>query len=179
MSLAAVVQYVRDLLDGTATPFPSADPVIGSALRAFITPPDPYKLTHIPTLYVLSASGPEKRLDMPRNTNGDPSTAGHKTVRHTLELHIICEIASTNPAAPGASDPDLLFTGAMSAVMAALRTSPAPVPITDPFDGTVTSLIDPGEEMQYRYLPRMATKSQRVLRYDGVITLPLLEFIQA
>lgn len=172
MSLAAAIAHVRDLLDGIAMPFPSVE------LAAYITPPDPNVETHIPTLYVLTAEGPEKRLTVPRNT-GPGTAAGDKTVTHRLKLHVIWELPTANPAAPGAADPDLLFSGVIDGIMKALRTTTAPVLITDPWDGTVTQLVDPGENMTYEYFPRHAVRNQRMLRYDAIILMPVQEVIQA
>ena len=173
MGLPSVIAYVQNLLNGLAMPFPTVE------LAAYITPPDPNVETVLtPTLYVLTADGPEKRLTMSRNT-GPGTTAGEKTLTHTLKLHLIWMIASTSPTAPGAADPDLLFSGVLEGIMQALRTSPAPVLITDPWTGQQTELVDTGENMSYEYLPRHSTKSQRMLRYDALITLPLLELIEA
>jgi hypothetical protein len=173
VGLPSVVGYIQGLLNGLAMPFPTVE------LAAYITPPDPNVETVImPTLYVLTADGPEKRLTMPRNT-GPGTTAGEKTLTHTLELHVVWMIANSNPAAPGAADPDLLFSGVIEGIMQALRTSPAPVLITDPWTGQQTELVDTGENMTYRYLPRHSIKNQRMLRYDALITLPLLELIEA
>ena len=141
MGLPSVVNYIQGLLNGLAMPFPSVE------LAAYITPPDPNVETVIlPTLYVLTAEGPEKRLTTPRNT-GPGTPAGDKTLDHNLQLHVIWMIANSNPAAPGAADPDLLFSGVIEGVMAALRTSPAPTLITDPWTGQQTQLVDTGERM--------------------------------
>ena len=173
MGLPSVVNYIQGLLNGLAMPFPSVE------LAAYITPPDPNVETVIlPTLYVLTAEGPEKRLTTPRNT-GPGTPAGDKTLDHNLQLHVIWMIANSNPAAPGAADPDLLFSGVIEGVMAALRTSPAPTLITDPWTGQQTQLVDTGEKMSYKYLPRHSIKNQRMLRYDSLIDLPLTELIQA
>ena len=173
MGLPSVIAYIRAQLDGLATPFPSVE------LAAYITPPDPNTETvAMPTLYVLTADGPEKRLAGPRNT-GPGTPSGFKTIKHDLKLHVIWMITSANPMAPGATDPDLMFSGVIEGVMDALRTSPAPVPIADPNTGRVTVLTDTGEKMTYHYLSRRSTKSQRMLRYDGLIDLPLMEQIQA
>ncbi|HLK72260.1 MAG TPA: hypothetical protein VKU77_01290 [Streptosporangiaceae bacterium] len=174
MGLPSVISYVRGLLDGIAMPFPSAD------LAAYITPPDPnVETTVIPTLYVLTAEGPEQRLTVPRNS-GPGTPSGDKTIDHALSLHIIWIIAAGNPAAPGALDPDLLFGSVIETVMARLRTAPSPHVITDPFPPHAqTTLVDTGEKMTYRYLPRHAVRNQRMLRRDGLIDLPLKEVIGA
>lgn len=173
MGLPAVIQYVRDQLNGLAMPFPSVE------LAAYITPPDPNVETVIlPTLYVLTADGPEKRLTMPRNT-GPGTSAGDKTIDHDLKLHVIWMIANTAPANVGAADPDLLFSGVIEGVMAALRTTKAPYLLTDPWTGQQTLLVDPGERLTYHYLPRHSVKNQRMLRYDGLIDLPVQELIEA
>lgn len=173
MGLPSVVNYIQGLLNGIAMPFPSVE------LAAYITPPDPNVETVVaPTLYVLTAQGPEKRLTMPRNS-GPGTSAGEKTLDHNLQLHIIWHIGNVNPAAPGSANPDLLATGVLEGVMDALRTSPAPTLITDPWTGIVTQLSDTGEKMTYRYLPRHAVKNQRMIRYDALIDLPLTELLEA
>ena len=173
MGLPSVISYVRDRLNGIAMPFPSVQ------LAAFITPPDPNVETVVmPTLYVLTADGPEKRLTTPRNT-GPGTSSGQKTIDHDLKLHVIWMLANANPASPAAANPDLLFGGVIEGIMSALRTFPAPVMITDPNTGQQTRLVDTGERMAYHYLPRHSIKNQRMLRYDGLIDLPLQEVIQA
>ena len=173
MGLPSVIGYIRDQLNGIAVPFPSVQ------LAAYITPPDPNVETVVmPTLYVLTADGPEKRLTDPRNT-GSGTPAGWKTIDHDVKLHVIWMIANSAPGSPGAADPDLLFSGVMEGVMSALRTSAAPTMITDPNTGQQTQLVDTGERMTYHYLPRHSIKNQRMLRYDGLIDLPLMEAIQA
>ena len=173
MGLPSVIGYIRDQLNGIAVPFPSVQ------LAAYITPPDPNVETVVmPTLYVVSADGPEKRLTISRNT-GPGTPSGQKTIDHDLKLHVIWMLANSAPGAPGTADPDLLFSGVIEGVMAALRTSPAPVPLTDPNTGQQTELIDTGERMTYHYLPRHSIKNQRMLRYDGLIDLPVQELIQA
>ena len=160
-------------------PFPSVE------LAAYITPPDPNPETMIvPTLYVLSAKGSEKRDpkaggSMPRNT-GPGTGSGNKTIRHNLQLHVLWFLATANPLAGNTADNDLLFSGVIETVMAALRTNtPDPVLITDPWTGIQTWLVDTGENMSYDYLPRHSVKSQKLLRYDALIDLPLVEEISA
>lgn len=173
MGLPSVIGYIRDLLNGIAVPFPSVQ------LAAYITPPDPNVETVImPTLYVLTADGPEKRLTLSRNT-GPGTSSGQKTIDHDLKLHVIWMIANAAPGSPGAADPDLLFSGVIEGIMSTLRTTTAPYLITDPNTGQQTYLVDTGERMTYHYLPRHSIKNQRMLRYDGLIDLPVQEQIQA
>lgn len=174
MGLPSVVNYIQGKLNGLAMPFGAVE------LAAYITPPDPNVETVImPTLYVLTAKGPEKRLSMPRNT-GPGTGAGDKTISHNLSLHVIWMIANSSPAQPGGADPDLLFTEVMETIMAALRTdTPDPVWVTDPYTGVQTYLSDTGENMTYDYLPRHSIKNQRMLRYDALIDMSVTEVITA
>jgi hypothetical protein len=64
--------------------------------------------------------------------------------------------------------------------MAALRTAwPMPAVLTDPYTGMLTSAFDAGEGMTYETYPPSATASQRINRWNGVITVPITEQFQA
>lgn len=142
-------------------------------LAAYLDPPDPNVESSIPTCYILQADGPEKRLTIPRNT-GPGTTAGNKTIEHQIRLVVIYFQASDDPEA------DTLFGGIMDGIMDALRTAwPMPAILTDPYTGNQTQAVNAGEGMTYELYPPYATKSQRIQRRNGVITVPVTELLEA
>ena len=169
MPIASCYAFVKGLLNDIGMPagLPSlAAYVISNA-------PDPNVESSIPTCYILRSDGPEKRLSMTRNT-GPGTAAGEKQIKHQIRLLVVYFMASNDP------DGDILFGGIMDGIMDALRTSfPNPALMTDPYTGVVTQAANTGEQMSYELYPPAATKNQRLLLCQGVITVPLIEVIQA
>lgn len=168
MPLASCIAYVKGLLDDIGMPagLPSL------AAYTLAGAPDPDVESSVPTCVILSANGPEKRLTVPRNT-GPNTPAGFKTIKHQIRVLVWFFMASNDP------DADTLFGGIMDGIMASLRTCAAPANLTDPWTGTLTQMVNAGEEMTYDQLPARATKNQRLLLCEGVINVPVLEQIQA
>jgi hypothetical protein len=161
------MSLVRDLLDGIGMPGGTED------LAAYLNPPDPNVESDHPTAVILDADGPEKRLTMPRNL-GPNTSAGDKTISHTIRIVVYYYMASDDP------EGDTLFGGIMDGIMKALRTAwPMPVILTDPYDGSQTQAVNAGEDMSYTRLPPQATKNQRFNLWQGIITVPLLELLEA
>jgi hypothetical protein len=49
----------------------------------------------------------------------------------------------------------------------------------DPINGQLSNLLNVGENMSWQQGPVRATADQRYLRYDAVITVEVIEIIQA
>jgi hypothetical protein len=167
--IASAISFVKSLLDDIGMPagLPS--------LAAYIISksPDPNQESSVPTCYILRSDGPEKRLSMTRNT-GPGTSAGEKQITHSVKILVVYFMSSNDP------DGDTLFAGIMDGIMDALRTSfPNPAILTDPWTGVQTLAANTGEDMTYDLLPPAATKNQRLLLCEGVITVPLLEVIEA
>lgn len=169
MPIASAISFVKGLLDDIGMPagLPS--------LAAYIVAksPDPNVESSVPTCYILRSDGPEKRMSMTRNS-GPGTSAGEKKITHSIRLLVVYFMASSDP------DGDTLFGGIMDGIMDALRTSfPNPALATDPYTGVVTQMANTGEQMTYELYPPAATKNQRLLLCEGVITVPLIEVIRA
>lgn len=169
MPINSTQVYIQNLIDGLLMP--------GNAgrLRAYITPPDPNVEAEIPTAYVWPSDGDESRRSdkggtVPRNTGiGTPS--GYKAFEHHLDIWVVWFGQDDDPAA------DTWFPGMIDAIMLVLRTSPDPAVAQDPYTEQLTTLVDVGENMGYRITIR-ALDDQRYNRYDGLISLELLEIMQ-
>ncbi len=169
MPVAAAIAFVKGLLDDIG--MPAGLP--GLAAYTLAGAPDPNVESSFPTAIIMSASGPEKRLSMPRNT-GPGTSSGDKTIKHEIRVLVYYFMASND------TDADTLFGGIIDGIMAALRTSyPNPAILTDPYTGVQSQAADAGEQMTYEDLPARATKNQRLLLCEGVITVPICEVITA
>lgn len=181
MPINSTCQYVKQLLDQLAMPG-GAPP-----LNCFITPPPAWdNPLGAPTCYVWPSSGEENRSPnrggtVPRALTkpqwaagaavGTPNS-GFKAIDHVIHLYIIWDQANDEEQA------DSWFPGMIDAIAWQLRVSQDPVPITDTYDGTVSSLIDVGETIPYQITVRFL-EDQRYLRYDCLMPLPILELIQS
>lgn len=184
MSIAAVGDYVKGLLNGLTWP-----PAMAGLppLACYIKPPDPNVQSSIPTAYIWQKSGRESRdtdklrsgtvprISMP----GGPS--GTKAVDYQIPIFLVWEMDTADP------DNENLFAGMLWQVMAALRgtayaagaqNSVTPVRLSDPWTGEQSYLIDLGEDMSFDSDFR-ALEPQRFLRWDGVIDCSVSEVIAA
>jgi hypothetical protein len=165
--IASAESFVHSLLDGIGMPSGVED------LAAYIDPPDPNTEAANPTAIIVSADGPEKRLVPPRNT-GPGTTSGQKTISHTVRVLVYYYMAGDDP------ESKTLFAGIMDGIMDRLRTSyPSSAVLIDPYTGNQTTAIGAGEEMTYQRLPPQATQDQGINLWQGIITVPILEVIQA
>src|SRR5262249_2229194 len=116
----------------------------------------------------------ENRESVPRN-HGRPTVnaAGFKNFRHQLEIYVVYPLSDDEP------DSDSAFPGVMDEVMWALRTTPVPQVITDPLTGFQSQLANTGEEMTWEIAAPQALEPQRWSWYAALITVSLLEMIQA
>jgi hypothetical protein len=168
--LASTTGYLKSLLDGLA--MPGGLP----PMACYINPPDPNVESQIPTAYVWAPDFDENRDSkqggtLPRNSGPD-TPSGFKSIEHQIEIFLIWFQAADDPQA------DSLFFGICDAAMAALRTSPDPAPITDPFTGAQSQLFDVGEVIRGR-TTISATASQVWNRLDGLLQVAVHELFQA
>jgi hypothetical protein len=170
LPINSVQVYLQQLLDQL--------PLFGGIpnLRAVITPPDPNDEANVPIAYVWPSDGEESRDPsmggtVPRNT-GPGTPSGWKHIDHSMDVWLVFFGQDDDPAA------DTLFPGIVDAVMFALRTSPERPLVVDPNTGQQSWLLDIGEKMTYRMTLR-ATTDQAFNRYDGLVTVPVIEVMQA
>jgi len=170
MPINSVQVYLQQLINGL--PMPYALP----ALAAYITPPDPNVEADIPTAYVWPSDGEESRDaqkggTVPRNT-GPGTPSGWKNIEHSIDVWLVWFGQDDDPLA------DTVFPGIVDEVMQALRTSPERPLAVDPRTGQQSWLLDIGEKMSYRISLR-ALSDQAYNRYDGLVTVPVIEVFQA
>lgn len=174
MPIAAAMQFVKDLILNLDMPGEAPE------LAAYITPLDPDPEADIPKAYVWplkpglhESRDPKKGASMPRGSvPGAP--VGDKVLEHKIGIWVVWFGPDEDPEA------DTLFPGMVDRIMRALRTAwPNPAILTDPYDGEQSQAADTGEEMWADIDPPHALKSQRYLRYDALITVPITEVITA
>lgn len=168
MPLNTVHHYLKRLLDGVQVP--------GTAgtLEAFITPPDP-ETEPTPKAYIWGATANEQRTAMPRNLNGDPTTAGWKQMDHLIDVWLVW-FSDEETDAP---DLDSAFPAVLDVVSKILRESQDPVQVSDPLTGQPSELLDVGEKMSTEMYPPRSVADQRILRYDARFQLTIQEVFQA
>jgi len=168
--LASTCAYMKSLVDGLTMPGGLPD------MAGYITPPDPNVDSQFPTAYVWPSEfdetrNPEFGGTIPRNT-GPGTPSGFKPITHMIDIFVVYFQANDDP------DADSLFPGIVDAVMAQLRTSADPAPITDPYTGVESNLYDVGEVMKGRIVVS-AVEDQVWNRYDCLLVCTVHELIQA
>ena len=171
MSLNTAQQYVMSLLDNLPLPGDGTP-----NLTAVITPPDPNVQAEVPTAYIWPTKGVESRNPglggtIPRNT-GPGTPSGLKPLEHELEIFLVYFGQDDDP------ESDTLFPGIVEAVMQALRTSPDPAQVSDPYSGAISTFVDVGEHMAWELVIN-AVENQAYNRYDCLLTCRLFELIFA
>jgi hypothetical protein len=169
--------YTQTLLQ--AVTWPAAMLALNSppgALQVNLTPPNPNVTASAPTASVWFLRGMESRDQdrlrvgtIPRASYaGGPS--GTKGVEHTIAVYIAWE-GGTGPTDP---NQDILFPGMLDTIRAVLRVSADPVVVTDPWTGDQSYIVDVGEVIEYS-TDLEALAPQRLNRWDGLLTLPVVE----
>jgi hypothetical protein len=157
--LNSTQQHCVKILDGL--PIPGGT----QTLQAFITPPMNKKLDG-PLAFVWGGRMTAARLAMPRGM-------GFKKLTWSMDAYLAYE---TNP---NVDELDQQFPLICDAVMAALWTTPMPVPITDPTTGVVSQLDSIGEQFTFEYPPVKAPKTQRMYYFAAKFSFQLQELPQA
>jgi hypothetical protein len=176
MPIASTLAYIKSLID--ELPMPGGAP----PLRAFITPPavDDNPMGE-PHAFIWPVSGEESRApdrggSVPRALTkpvpGANPNSGTKPIDHAIHVYVIWDQANDDEQA------DSWFPGMVDAISWQLRVSADPVVITDPYDGTISQLVDVGDTIPYQITVRFL-EDQRYLRYDALLSLPVLELIQS
>ena len=172
MSLNTAQQYIQSLLDDLPLPGDGT-----ANLSAVITPPDPnVETAAVPTAYIWPTRGIESRNPalggtIPRNT-GPGTPSGLKPLEHSLEIFLVYFGQDDD------TESDTLFPGIVEAVMQALRTSPDPAQVSDPYSGVVSTFVDVGEQMTWEIMIN-AVEDQAFNRYDALLTCKMFELIFA
>lgn len=168
MPLVTVQTWVKSLLDGMAMPGPAG---LGQ-LAAYINPPDPNDEGPTPTAYIWPTDGHEERQSVGRNT-GPNTTAAWKNVRPNIDIYLTWFDDQDDPYIDNA------FPSIIDAVMSVLRTSPDPQELVDPNSGATSWIAGLGERMTWQNLGVTSTSDQRWQRFDAIIMVSFIEYIQA
>lgn len=176
MPINSTLAYIKSLLN--QLPMPGG--VL--PLEAWIAPPpvdeNPFGA---PQVFIWPSNGEESRNPqrggtIPRALTkpvpGQNPDSGTKAIDHAIHIYIYYDMANDDEQA------DSLFPGIIDAIGWQLRVSTDPAVITDDYDGTISSLIDVGEQIPYSITVR-ALADQRHWRYDCLLPLPILELIQS
>ena len=176
MPLLSTLLYVKDLIQGLAMPG-GIPPLV-----AYVTPPavdeatfgEPRAYVWLPTWE--ESRNPERGGTVPRALTkpvpGANPDSGTKGVDHSIHIWVIYDEQSDDEQA------DSLFPGILDAISWQLRVSTDPAIVTDPYDGTITQLVDVGESINGQ-ITVTALAGQRMYRYDALMVVPVLEILQS
>lgn len=165
MPLNSVQLYVQSVLSGISIPGQS------SPLQVYITPPVVDDVNG-PRAYIWAG-----RLDPARRQTA-PRGPAFKELNWLLDIYLNYE---TNPDDPvsGTGGVDSEFPLVVDAVMAATWTTAMPVFITDPVTGVLSQILSIGESFRMDYPPERTPATLRMLWYSTVITMDVMEVVQA
>jgi len=170
MPLVAAQSFVAGLLQGLVPPGGTG---LAAPIDALITPHDPdVNPDGIARVYVWPATGPGKRIAMPRNSGPGYTTAGSRQIRHDLQVFLVWMDSPEDP------DADINFPLLIDYVWKVLETSPSPSLYTSPDTGDQSQMVNLGEEMSYDFVPPRTLEPQMMRRYDARIRCSLLEIYQ-
>lgn len=169
MPIVSAQSYVASILTNMVPPGQTG---LRAPISALITPRTPdVNPDGVARCYVWPATGPEKRIAMPRNS-GMGTPAGWKELAHQLEIFLVW---MDNPNDKNA---DVNFPLFIDWVMDILRTSPNPATWTDPDSGIVSNFVNLGEVMKYDFVPPRSLEPDAQRRYDSRVTCTLWELFQ-
>ena len=169
MPLVAAQTYVASILQEMVPPGATG---IRKPISALITPKDPdVNPDGVARCYVWPATGPEKRLAMPRNT-GPGTPAAWKSIDHRLSVFLIW---MDNPNDQNA---DVNFPLFIDYVMFILRTSPNEAQWQEAETGVISHFLNLGEDMSYDFVPPRTLEGQKFRRYDARVSCTLHEEFQ-
>ena len=161
MSLVAVEDAVQALLSGQISAL--SDPA-----EAWVRPPTFLFLT-TPQIFVWAGDLTETRHTIPR-------LYGYKRVEHRLTVWLQMATSSDGSGTGSA----LAFPVLIDAVLATLRATSEPVPLTDSVTGATSVMQSIGETISVKHPPPMAAAQQSlILWHSATLTVSITEEIQA
>ena len=172
MPILTTITHIRQILQDL--PLPGTG---GSVLQVVVTPPDPAVDQEGPYAYVWADKGPELRQSLSRPYQGTPRTgsteAGWKCLDHVVNVWLVWFQDQDDPT------PDDSFPIIVDAVMDAFRVAIDPAyNVQDPVTFRYSTLTAIGEKMEYEISPVRVVASQRLRRYDAIVTIHVNEEFQ-
>lgn len=155
MGLNAVQLHAISLVDGLATP------LYTQPIKAYITPPNPGKLTG-PAAYVWVTLGDVSRRTAPR-------PYGFRKTAWTVNIWLMSPDNSQNPNA------DSAFACCIDAIVNAWVTTPMPIPLVDNVTGAKSQLIALGERFTIEQSPVHGLADQRLFLYEALLQFTVEE----
>lgn len=176
MPILSTLLYVKGLLDGL--PMPAGIP----NMVCYITPPAVDEEPNgEPRAYLWTPEWNESRAPqrggsvnraLTKPVPGANPNSGVKALDHAIHVYVIYDQANDDPNA------DALFPSILDTVSWALRVSTDPAVVTDPNDGTITQLVDVGEQITGQ-MNVTALAGQRMYRYDSLMVVPVTEILHS
>jgi hypothetical protein len=158
MGLNVVQTHAKSITDGIKSP------LYKLPLVAYITPPNPGKLTG-PAAYVWATNGTNRRQTMPRG-------AGFRETNWSISIWLMSPDTASNPNA------DSAFAALVDSVVEAWVTTTMPISIEDPLTGLTTQLVSVGEEFTIEQSPAHVLADQRIFLYEALIRFTIKEIAQ-
>jgi len=155
MGINVVQTHAKSITNGISSP------LYKRPLVAYITPPNPGKLTG-PAAYVWVTQGNNKRQTAHRG-------AGFRSTIWTVSVWLMSPDNSTNPNA------DSAFASLIDAVVEAWVTTPMPISIEDPQTGRTSQLVAIGEQFTVQQSPAHTLADQRLFLYEALIDFTIEE----
>lgn len=115
------------------------------------------------------------RHTMPRNRAGQDGS-GFQKYNWMVDVYLSYETVSDTTNEPQVDQEFPLF---VDAVIAALRTDPMPVFISDPTTNAQTQMTQIGEQMQLDYPPEVTPGSMQLVYYTAKLTTLVVEAVMA
>jgi hypothetical protein len=158
MSLNAVLQYTKSLLDELQSP-------LLSPLEAVVQPPVLSDVADHPYCFIWGAHSPIKRQTAPRAirlVGGGIQQGGYQQADWQITCRLYTVLAQTDP------DIEMAFPGLVDAVILELSTTPIAIVTTDPLTGQQLQILTIGESMTIDYASAVAVANgtgQGIIRF--------------
>jgi hypothetical protein len=165
MPLNSVQHYVKNLVNGLAIPAP-----IGKTLDTWITPP-PVESMDQPHCYIWGGRVSPSRQTMPR-------TAGFKKYPWLIDIYLVYETSAQKGSTGLNPTLDSEFPVLIDAVLKVFTTTVMPILITDPDTGVISQIQHIGESWSLDYPVEKTPATMRMLWFNAMITMDVLEVVQ-
>lgn len=167
MPLNTVQTHLYSILNGLVLPGQQ------QTLQAYIAPPTPGDLDQ-PQVYIWGGQWSDKRQTAPRITSAPSYTqSGYRKLVWAVQLFVMYQTISD---APGV---DQAFPLILDAITYALWTAQMPTSMSDPTTNYISQLLSIGESIDGQMAPVVAVTDDGIVLYDALITVQVIEKVQA